>query len=193
VRLFVALWPPPDAVSELLAAVDEVRTDAPRLRWTAPEKWHLTLAFLGEVPDDRRPELEERLARAANRHPPLTLRFAGGGRFGTRVLFTRVDGDREPLVRLAASVGAAARRSRIPVDDRPYRPHLTLARGRGDDDLRPLAAQLGTFIGRAWTATSIDLVESRLGQGPDRTARYESAASWPLTGRPLTGRPPADR
>jgi 2'-5' RNA ligase len=182
VRLFVALWPPPDAVSELLAAVDEVRADAPGLRWTAPEKWHLTLAFLGEVPDERRPELEERLARAAGRYPPLTLRFAGGGRFGSRVLFTRLDGDREPLTRLAASVSAAARRSRISVDDRPYRPHLTLARGRGHDDLRPLAARLATFAGRTWTATRLDLVESRLGKGPNHTAAYRSIRSWLLAG-----------
>ena len=191
-RLFVALWPPPDAVSELLAVVDEIRTEAPDLRWTAPEQWHLTLAFLGEVADERRPELEERLARAASRHAPLTLRFAGGGRFGSRVLFTRVDGDREPLTRLAASVGAAARRSRIPVDDRPYRPHVTLARSRGDDDLRPLAARLGTFAGADWEATGVDLVESRLGTGP---ARYVSIVAWPLTGRRTgeTPRPLRDR
>jgi 2'-5' RNA ligase len=181
VRLFVALWPPPDAVAELLAAVGEVRPHGPGLRWTAPEQWHLTLAFLGEVPDERRPELDERLARAATRHPPLTLRFAGGGRFGTRVLFTKVEGDREPLVRLAASAAAAARRSRIPVEDRAYRPHLTLARGRGSDDLRPLAARLDSFAGGAWTASRLDLVESRLGQGP---ARYVSVMSWPLAGRP---------
>jgi RNA 2',3'-cyclic 3'-phosphodiesterase len=184
VRLFVALWPPPDAVSELLAAVDEIRTEGPRLRWTTPEQWHLTLAFLGEVADERRPELEERLARAATRHPPLALRFAGGGRFGTRLLFTKVDGDREPLTRLAGSIAAAARRCRIPVDDRPYRPHLTLARARDGEDLRTIAERLGTFAGRPWTATHVDLVESRLGGGP---AEYASVASWQLTGR----RPPA--
>jgi 2'-5' RNA ligase len=184
VRLFVALWPPPDAVSEVQAAVDDVRAHAPNLRWTRPEQWHLTLAFLADVPGDRRPELDERLGRAASRHPPLTLRFAGGGRFGSRLLFTRVDGDRQPLTRLAASVTAAARRSRIPVDDRPYRPHLTLARGRGDEDLRPAAARLETFTGLWWTARSLDLVESRLGKGPGGTARYESVASWPLAGRP---------
>ena len=187
-RLFVALWPPPDAVSELLAAVDEIRADAADLRWTRPEQWHLTLAFLGEVPDDKREELDERLARAAGRHPPLTLRFAGAGRFGTRLLFTKVDGDRGPLTRLADSVSAAARRSRIPVEDRPYRPHLTLARGRDGEDLRPLAARLEAFAGREWTASRLDLVESRLGQGPGRTARYASLASWPLTGRPLGDR-----
>ncbi len=179
-RLFVALWPSPDAVAELLAAVREVQEKDPGLRWTAPEQWHLTLAFLGEVPDDRRSELEDRLERAARRHPPLALRFAGGGRFGDRILFTRVDGDSEPLTRLAQSVAAAARRSRIPVDDRPYRPHLTLARSRGGVDLRPLAADLGSFAGALWTATHVDLVESRLGSGP---AAYASVASWPLAGR----------
>jgi RNA 2',3'-cyclic 3'-phosphodiesterase len=180
VRLFVGLWPPPDAVSELLAAVDEIRTEGPRLRWTTPEQWHLTLAFLGEVADERRPELEQRLERGASRHPALTLCFVGGGRFGSRLLFTKVDGDRERLTRLAGSVAAAARRCRIPVDDRPYRPHLTLARARDGEDLRPLAERLGTFAGRSWTATHVDLVESRLGSGP---ARYVSLASWPLTGR----------
>jgi 2'-5' RNA ligase len=184
VRLFVALWPPPDAVSELLATVDDVRAHAPGLRWTRPEQWHLTLAFLGNVPDDRRPELDQRLGRAASRHPPMTLRFAGGGRFGSRLLFTRVDGDRETLTRLAASVAAAARRSRIPVDDRPYRPHLTLARGRGEVDLRPVAARLESFAGGAWTASRLDLVESRLGRGPAGTARYVAVNAWPLAGRP---------
>lgn len=180
-RLFVAIWPPPDAVAELLAAVDGLRAENPQLHWTAQEQWHLTLAFLGEVADERRPQLDERLARAATRYPPLTLRLAGGGRYGTRVLFTSIDGDRASLTRLAASVSAAARRVRIPVDDRPYRPHLTLARSRGADDLRPLAARLEPFTGRTWTATHLDLVESRLGKGP---AEYVTVASWPLTGRP---------
>ena len=178
-RLFVALWPPPDAVAELRAAVSGLQQEHPALRWTAPEQWHLTLAFLGEVPDERRADLEPRLARAATRHPPLTLRFAGGGRFGDRVLYTRADGDREPLTRLAQSVAAAARRSRLPVDDRPYRPHLTLARSRGGEDLRPLVARLAAFEGAAWSADRVDLVESRLGGGP---ARYVAVASWPLAG-----------
>jgi RNA 2',3'-cyclic 3'-phosphodiesterase len=178
VRLFVAVWPPPDAVAELRAAVQDLQQEHPALRWTAPEQWHLTLAFLGETPDERRDDLEQRLARAATRSSPMTLWFAGGGRFGDRVLYTRVDGDREPLARLAQSVAAGARRSGLAVDERPYRPHLTLARSRGGQDLRPVAAQLASFIGSPWTATRLDLVESRLGAGP---ARYTTLVSWPLT------------
>jgi 2'-5' RNA ligase len=182
-RLFIALWPPPEAIDELDAALATVRSLGPDLRWAPSRQWHLTLTFLGEVADKRRPELAGRLARSAARHPPPTLRFAGGGRFGKRVLFTMVIGDREPLRHLAASTTAASRRVGLAVDDRPYRPHLTLARSRRDTDLRPLVAALESFRGTDWTATQLYLVQSRLGQGPSRTAVYETVDAWPLRGR----------
>ena len=181
-RLFVAVWPPPGAVDELMRALAEVRTAVPQLRWTIPEQWHLTLAFLGEVADDRRPELERRLARAAARHHPLALRLSGAGQFGNRVLVVKLNGDLPAMKRLAASAGAAARRAGISVPDRPYRPHLTLARTgtTGADELRPLAARLAAFESSPWTAAGFDLVQSRLGRGPGRRAEYRTVASWPL-------------
>src|SRR4029453_13035406 len=126
-RLFVALWPPAEAIDELSGGGAGVRSLAPDLRWAPLRQWHLTLTFLGEVADERRPELARRLARAASRYPPLSLRFAEAGRFGHRVLFTKVSGDREALRHLAASTTAASRRAGLAVADRPYRPHLTLA------------------------------------------------------------------
>ena len=109
--------------------------------------------------------------------------MAGGGRFGGQVLWTRVEGDRAALRRLADSVRAAARRCGLPTDARPYRPHLTLARaGRPAPDLAPLAEALNDFAGRAWSAPDLLLVHSVLGAGPGGTARHETVASWPLTG-----------
>lgn len=180
-RLFVALTPPRDALEELRSAADGVRAAQPALRWTRPEQWHLTLAFLGEVGDGTRADLVERLGRCAARHGPLTLALRSAGRFGDRVLWTHVAGDVEPLRRLAASVRAAARRAGAGVEDRPYRPHLTLARAaRGDADLRPAVAALDAFSGRSWTATDLHLVRSRLGAGPDHGAIHETLVSWPL-------------
>ena len=119
-RLFTALLLPPPALAELAAEVGRLRElpGADRLRWIRPEGWHLTLAFLGEVDDALLPELRERLARAARRHPALRLRLAGGGRFGDRVLWTGVAGDREELRRLAASVSAGGRRTGGPGGER---------------------------------------------------------------------------
>lgn len=180
-RLFVALVPSAHALAELDAAVGERAADG--VRWGRPDQWHLTLAFLGEVDDRARTGLCERLARAAARHPPPTLALAGGGHFGGRVLWAGVDGDKAGLRRLAESVRAAARRCGLPVEQRPYRPHLTLARARPGADLAPLAARLAGFAGAPWTAEELHLVRSRLGAGPDGTARHETVATWRLTGR----------
>jgi 2'-5' RNA ligase len=68
VRLFVAIVPPPDVLAELADAVAPLRTARPQLRWTGPDDWHLTLAFLGNVVEDVLPDLAIRTERAARRH-----------------------------------------------------------------------------------------------------------------------------
>jgi RNA 2',3'-cyclic 3'-phosphodiesterase len=182
VRLFVALMPPAEVVEELRASTVALRELAPDLRWTRLEQWHLTLAFLGEVGEDVMDELARRLNRVAARHPPLSLSLGGGGRFGHQVLWTRVQGDREGLRRLAGSVQAAARRSRLPVEQRPYRPHLTLARSDGETDLRPLVERLASWQGLPWVATRLYLVRSSLGAGPGGSALHQPIAGWRLSG-----------
>ncbi len=177
-RLFVAFNPPQATLDELASAVAELQRSHDEVRWTRPEAWHLTLAFLGEVAEHRVPELTERLGRAAHRHPAPTLAIGRGGRFDGRVLWMAIDGDREPLARLAASVSAAARRTGIAIEDRAFRPHITLARSRGREsvDLRPLVQALASHQGTPWTASELHLVRSYLGPHP----RYETVASWPL-------------
>ncbi|MFJ6214256.1 RNA 2',3'-cyclic phosphodiesterase [Streptomyces sp. NPDC092296] len=193
-RLFVAVEPPPDARAELAAALRPLHAlpQAGRLRWTAPEHWHLTLAFLGEVDEAALPELTRRLARAAHRHPAHRLRLAGGGRFGDRTLWAGVGGETLALRRLAESVQAAARRTGLAVDERrPYRAHLTLARsaggGRGPD-LRGAAAVLAEFRGREWQAAEIRLVRSVLGAGPPW---HSTLDAWPLARSGPADGPPA--
>lgn len=177
-RLFVAVTPPPEALDHLEAAVAAVRVELgdaadPALRWARRDSWHLTLAFLGEVPDDRVPDVRRRQARAARRHPRCRLALRGAGRFDGRVLWVGVSGDVGPLRRLAASVAAGARRAGVDVDTRPLRPHLTIARAREPVDLRPAVTAVDGYEGPAWTAEETLLVRSRLGAGPGRTAVHE--------------------
>jgi RNA 2',3'-cyclic 3'-phosphodiesterase len=181
VRLFVAVRPPRAAVAELDDLVGRLRSQADGLTWTVPAQWHLTLVFLAEVPDERVDELERRLGRAAERHAAPRLCIGGGGRFGDRVLFSKIIGEVEGVRHLAASVQAAARRTGLEVEDGPYRPHLTLARARAGTDLRPLVAQMKDFRGVEWVAGDVELVRSRLGQGPDRRSAHETLRSWRLT------------
>ncbi|MEW2545904.1 RNA 2',3'-cyclic phosphodiesterase [Streptomyces sp. NPDC047002] len=187
-RLFAAVLPPDGAVRDLESALGPLRAlpDADLLRWTGPETWHFTLAFLGEVGEELLPELGERLGRAARRGGPFPLRIAGGGHFGGRALWAGARGDLPALRRLAERVRAAAGRAGAPPAEQhhAYRPHLTLARVRGPHavDLRPYAAALAPLDGPAWQAAELCLVRSHLpdGRTPGAGPRYEALARWPL-------------
>ncbi len=184
-RLFVAVTPPPVVLEEVEQAVAPYRERNPDLRWVRQDRQHITLAFLGDVDEERLERLRPQLEDAASRHRPLELSFAGAGAFPrasrARVLWTGVAGDSEELAALAASVSAAARHCRIDQEKRKFSAHLTLARCRGTGDLRTLVDALSPFAGRAWTADEIHLVRSHLGPKP----YYETLASWPLSGSHL--------
>lgn len=80
-RLFVA-FVPPDEVAEHLAEHLAPRIEAgPDLRWSDPHQWHVTVAFLAQVPDWRVEDLTGALASSAARREPLQLRVAGSGAF----------------------------------------------------------------------------------------------------------------
>ncbi|MGW4808541.1 RNA 2',3'-cyclic phosphodiesterase [Kitasatospora sp. NPDC004272] len=187
-RLFVAVNPPARARRELADAAAPLRElpGADRLRWTEPAGWHLTLAFLGEVPADEVPALEGALARLAGEHPAHRLRLAGGGTFGERALWAGVEGGTRALRALAAAVQRT-----LDVEDggHGFQPHLTLARsgttrGRrpdGPGQLRTMAAAMRDFRGTEWAAERIQLMRSETGYGP---ARYTVVEGWPL-GDPL--------
>ncbi len=201
-RVFAAVTPSPEAVSHLAAALDAVRNSnvgrcVAELRWTQPQLWHLTLAFFGDIDDDREPPLQTRLMRVAQRHHAIDLQLSGAGAFGrpaqASVVWVGVAGPGdEPvaesaagsgaqLVKLAGSCGAAGRRIGLDVEERRYRPHLTVARakGRRPVDVRPVVAALAGYQGPSWTASELHLVRSHLGAQP----RHEVLASWPLLPR----------
>jgi 2'-5' RNA ligase len=184
-RLFVALSPPPAALAEVESVAAGLRESWPELRWVGTDLWHVTLAFLGEVSDDKRDELDRRLERAAARHAGQLLAIGRGDAFSSvkraRVLIMRIEGERPALAglsALAASVAAGARRADAPPPDegRRYRPHSTLARTREPADLSGPVRALEGFLGQPWVPTEIHLMSSVLRP----RVRYETVCSWPL-------------
>ncbi|PWJ54211.1 2'-5' RNA ligase [Quadrisphaera granulorum] len=169
-RLFVSLEPPAEALQQVAEAVTELG-HVPGVRWSPPSRWHVTLAFLGELDDDVVDPLVPLLRWAAASTGPVRLRLSGAGCFGSSVLWTGVAGDLERLSALAAAVARAARAGGVALEERPYRPHVTLARatGRGGSGaLGRLADQLAELRGPTWTAT-----EARLVRSHTSTGRYE--------------------
>jgi 2'-5' RNA ligase len=136
------------------------------------------------VPPDDVVPLIEAAAPAVAATPPLTLRLAGGGRFGSlrrpQVAWAGLEGDVEPLVELAGRLSVAARKLELPVEDRPFRPHLTLGRWRPRAPADgSLPDRLAGYRGPAWPVTEVRLLDSRLG----RTPSYETVDSWAVTMR----------
>lgn len=181
VRLFVAVAPPDDAKAELEHALAPVYEAHPRLRWNRVEDWHITLAFLGEVPTNVVPRLSAALEAVAASHTALALELSGSGHFDDRVLWCDLRGDVDGLHELASATRAAVAACGVPFADRPLSPHLTLARARRDNPfgVPRAAAELAGFQGRAWYAERLHLVGSNFGRGPG-PIRYRDVASWPL-------------
>ncbi|WP_328422874.1 RNA 2',3'-cyclic phosphodiesterase [Micromonospora sp. NBC_00389] len=191
-RLFVAVCPPLEALTHLGAEVARLRIGAAaaagtNVRLADPPELHLTLAFLGEVETARLVEVESALGLAAEwfrdgRDASPRLSLGGGGRFGqgrSTVLWVDLQGDVESLHALARLIRSRLRHARLPYDDKPYRPHLTVARpgDRVDPaDIEADQATLDGYQGPPWPATELLLVRSHLGPGP----RYDRLAAWPL-------------
>jgi 2'-5' RNA ligase len=87
VRLFVAAYPPPAVRDDFARLVEALSVGRPRppgqsVRLAPADQWHVTLAFLGDVPDGKQDRTVEAVASTATAHPPPTVRIAGGGTFG---------------------------------------------------------------------------------------------------------------
>ncbi|MFE7751121.1 RNA 2',3'-cyclic phosphodiesterase [Streptomyces sp. NPDC057428] len=181
VRVFIALAPPDHAKEELARELRPAYGTHPRMRWNRIEDWHITLAFLGELPVETVPLLRRPLAdlAAAHRAPKLALRSSG--HFDDRVLWSGIDGDLDGLHVLAADVRAVVKQCGVAFEDRPLRPHLTLARARRGDlsSTAEIAAEFVAFRGTPWLAERLHLVGSNTSRsrGP---IHYRDIEAWPL-------------
>lgn len=185
-RMFAAVVPP-DHVVEHLDEFLDVRRSAARFRWAAPEQFHITLAFLADVPDRSLDDLLERLARAARRRTPFATRIAGGGAFPNarkaRVLWAGLDLDEHghtELDRLATGARAAATKAGAEVDGQRFKAHVTIARLGFPEEVSNWVRLLDAYTGPTWTVDRLSLVESHLGEGPRRRPRYEVVDEFPL-------------
>lgn len=162
-RLFTAVVPPSDVVAELERFLEPRRQADSSLRWTLPESWHLTLAFLPSVPepavDDLAEALDETLAGAGT----FQVGLAGAGAFPdpdrARVLWLDVAQGAAELDRLAAKCRGAATRAGVAVDGAAFRPHLTLARANRVPVMRWLRV-LNALPPVSWTAGEVELIRS---------------------------------
>jgi 2'-5' RNA ligase len=131
VRLFLALDIPADTRESVWRAAAPLRERAFPVRWAAPENLHLTLKFLGDVPDARRPELRDALHAAVQGARAVPVAVEEFGAFPAadhpKVIWAAV-GAEPGLELLQHGVERAFAPLGFPSEGRPFRPHLTLGR-----------------------------------------------------------------
>lgn len=174
-RLFVGLEVPDDVRARVDGALAPLRRRHPRLRWTAPESWHVTCAFLGEVGDDRRPEVEAVVGAAVEEAAPArSLALDAPGSFAARTAWLGVvDAPAGRVAALAARLQERLGDADLPVERREVRPHLTVARARGRDRLPDGLVDELPRVHAGWVPARVTVWRSHLEPGG---ARYEALA-----------------
>ncbi len=122
-RLFFAVTIPPEITEKIVAASRKISTHS--LRWIAPDNQHFTLSFLGEVEEGRVVELISAGREVALKHRSFSLTVSGAGFFPDdkkpRIFWVGTGAGSEKLVALAENLTSNP-------EDRPFLPHLTVAR-----------------------------------------------------------------
>jgi 2'-5' RNA ligase len=173
-RLFIAIPLTEDTKAILAKRCATLSRQLPFRRWVHPEDVHLTLQFLGPVPAEKVKSIIaalEEISRDIRRFP---LSAVGLGTFGSkqapRILWTGVEGDMTALHRLQRKVTQVMEPLGFPVEERPYRPHITLAKHyRGNvipEHFLQQAEENGIEGPLPWTADRLVLYESHLGHSP---------------------------
>jgi RNA 2',3'-cyclic 3'-phosphodiesterase len=125
-RLFLALWPD-DTLRQALHGWCAAWRWPASVALVPPERFHLTLHFLGDLPAGRLPELAQGLAVPC---APFALSFGQGALWphGIAVLQPDEPGAVPPLAQLHDALRQALTRLALPAENRAFRPHITLAR-----------------------------------------------------------------
>lgn len=163
-RLFLG-FAPAGAERELFGLCDRLsqgeRSGLPggdTLRWVPPENWHITVAFLGEVNERNLGKLSDVIAPIVQERAPLYAELDGLEWFPSplkpRMLALHVN-PTPALLELQSAVSASLRREGFQLENREYRPHLTLARLKGSRKqfeppalmpIQPMTAELSELV-----------------------------------------------
>ncbi|MDR1432405.1 MAG: RNA 2',3'-cyclic phosphodiesterase [Propionibacteriaceae bacterium] len=172
-RLFAAVFPPAETL-EALERLAGPRCDATLgWRWTRPANWHLTLAFFGDVADDRQEPLIEALAEVAASAGAFRLTVGGAGLFGkakpraaqsllAKALWMGARAGGAELAALSARVRQASSRVGVHPDGSKFTAHLTLARATRPAPARGLLNAVESFGDFDFAVSEFLLVKSTL-------------------------------
>ncbi|MBU3725613.1 MAG: RNA 2',3'-cyclic phosphodiesterase [Burkholderiaceae bacterium] len=158
-RLFLAIWPSATAHHRVAQRVKDTHWQS-ETKLVKPEQWHVTLHFIGSVSTARLNEIAQGLAVPFE---PFYITMNRSISWG-HLTVLEPNTISEPLIHLHKNLAQALHQLELPVESRPFRPHLTLARSSGS---RAQPRQSGVVAEQAiapirWKVKGYCLVESML-------------------------------
>jgi RNA 2',3'-cyclic 3'-phosphodiesterase len=194
-RVFIAIAVPEPLERELTRLQAELAPAVPGFRWTLALPCHLTLAFVGDVPNDDLDSIHHVTAAAAESVDPFDIEITGLGAFPSprrpRVIWAGVTAPNlKPLFDLQGTlVKSLARIGHRPDDDR-FHPHVTLGRikhqRRGPGDLTGLVERHRSWSAGQCTVAEIQVFASTLAPGG---SVYTVLSRGPLRAKKTESRP----
>jgi len=188
-RLFVGIPLSEEARRGIVKAVKKIRRGHWLVKWQEPEKWHVTLAFLGEVKKERVKEVVEAVSRGVEAVEAFEVRFKGWGGFPDwllpRVIWLGLKGDLKSMARLQKRVRQELEEKGLEFDKKPFKGHMTLGRVKPEMK-RKQRLELGKYlkkkreleIPQKWWVDKVEVYESRL---KTEGAEYKVVASVKLS------------
>lgn len=179
-RLFVAI-PISESHAELIERnIEALRRRATGIRWTPPDSYHITLAFLGEWPAAQIPDIVAAIAEAVQATPAFDIAIHGLGFFpddqAPRVLWAGVASEAEVLPTMWSRVTRNLEQLGYADDPREYTPHLTLGRIATDSNVTEVLGSADDSVVRM-PVDEVWLYSSSWGRTNQRQPVYEQVAA----------------
>lgn len=197
IRSFLAFELPAPMKEVLGRTLETMKESGLHVRWTALDRIHLTVVFMGHVQERDVAFVSEAARRVCSRYSPFNAAINGTGIFGSprspRVLWAGLTGETKRMAEFQKELLRALEPAGVTDDGRPFKPHLTLGRFRGGNpDRAELETLLKTFRDMRSDEGRLDelvLFKSDLTPGG---AVYTVLARMPMA-RPETAAAPSHR
>lgn len=183
-NFFFALTLPDETKEYIYEMTEEIRPEFPFKKWLHKADYHITLAFLGNAPDDLRERSMELVREALSDEESFALSLFQIGTFGERnsprILWTGVT-VQERLFDIQKKVYNASLEAGFTLDKKPFKPHITIARkyiGERRFSIEELQEKAGLASKgqHSFTASAVTLYQSHFGASPS----YEPIFAIPL-------------
>jgi RNA 2',3'-cyclic 3'-phosphodiesterase len=182
-HFFFALTLPDETKEYIYEIMEQIKPEFLFKKWLHKADYHITLAFLGNAPDEMKNNSMELVKEALKGEESVSLSLFQIGTFGSknvpRILWTGVT-VQEGLFEIQKKVYNACQEAGFSLDKKPFKPHITVARkyiGDRNFSIEELQQKAGLASrGHSFTASAVTLYQTHIGASPS----YEPIFTIPL-------------